>query len=60
MDVTATTNGPLEIALAWSAVPQATGYTVKTATVSGGPYIGFTAPYNPADPRRFYRLLISR
>ncbi len=30
--------GPLQILLAWSAVPYATGYTLRYATASGGPY----------------------
>ncbi len=32
------TPGPLSLDLAWSAVPNATSYTVKYATTSGGPY----------------------
>jgi len=32
------TRGPQQIGLTWSAVPNATRYTVKYATVSGGPY----------------------
>jgi hypothetical protein len=34
----AATPGPLEISLAWTAVPSAPRYNVKSATVSGGPY----------------------
>ena len=34
----AATPGPLSLDLAWSAVPNATSYTVKYATTSGGPY----------------------
>ena len=31
--------GPLSLDLSWNAVPDATRYTVKYATVSGGPYV---------------------
>ncbi|HEY8991244.1 MAG TPA: LamG-like jellyroll fold domain-containing protein [Luteolibacter sp.] len=34
----AATPGPLSLNLSWNAVPNATGYTVKYATMSGGPY----------------------
>ena len=34
----AATPGPLEIRLAWNAVPHATGYTLRYAPASGGPY----------------------
>ena len=34
----AATPGPLQIQLAWSAVPSASAYTLKYATASGGPY----------------------
>ncbi len=30
--------GPLSLDLSWNAVPNATGYTVRYSTVSGGPY----------------------
>ncbi len=39
----AATPGPLEIGLSWNAVPNATRYTVKYATVSGGPYTTLSA-----------------
>ena len=32
------TPGPLQVQLAWNTVPYASGYTVKAATASGGPY----------------------
>lgn len=35
----AATSGPLSVDLAWNAVPNATRYTVKYATASGGPYV---------------------
>ncbi len=35
----AATPGPLSLELSWSAVANATHYTVKYATVSGGPYL---------------------
>ncbi len=35
----AVTPGPLSLDLSWSAVPNATRYTVKYSTVSGGPYL---------------------
>ena len=40
----------------------ATGtWTDLSEPVAGtGAVIGFTTPYNPIDPRRFYRILISR
>lgn len=34
----AATPGPLQASLTWNAVPDATGYVVKRATVAGGPY----------------------
>ena len=45
------TAGDGQVALAWSAVPGATGYRIKRATVSGGPYtdIGSTVAPSYSD-----------
>jgi len=39
----AATRGPLSLGLGWNAVANATGYTVKYATQSGGPYTTLTS-----------------
>lgn len=38
------TPGNSQVTLAWTATPGATGYTVKRATVSGGPYTNLATP----------------
>ena len=43
IDLTATA-GDAQIALSWSAVGSATGYIVKRASVSGGPYLTVASP----------------
>ena len=39
----AATPGPLELDLSWNAVPNATRYTLRYATASGGPYMTLSA-----------------